>query len=91
MVYVPSNIKEFAKEKGILSTVNQVARWIEKSGGHISGGTAIGKYYDTLILDLTYQGSEIYISVDTLLITFNDIVITDYKAFKKVWDSRSQK
>ena len=91
MVSIPNNIKEFAKRKGILSIVKQVARWVEKSGGYIVGGAAIGKYYDTLILDLTYQGSEIYISADTSLITFNDIVITDYKTFKKVWDSRSQK
>ena len=61
---VPSNIKEFAKRKGISSLVNKVAGWAEKVGARITGGTAIGKNYDTLILDMGYQTADIYINVE---------------------------
>jgi hypothetical protein len=54
--YVPSNIAEFAKRKGVSSLVKTVAGWAEKVGKRIVGGTAIGKNYDTLILDMTYPG-----------------------------------
>jgi hypothetical protein len=40
--FVPSNIKEFAKRKGVSSLVNKVAGWAEKVGKGIRGGTAIG-------------------------------------------------
>lgn len=62
--YVPSNIKEFAKRKGISSLVNKVAGWAEKVGARITGGTAIGKNYDTLILDMGYQTADIYINIE---------------------------
>jgi hypothetical protein len=50
--YVPSNIKDFAKRKGVSSLVNKVAGWAEKVGKRITGGTAIGYNYSTLILDM---------------------------------------
>jgi len=62
--YVPSNIKEFAKRKGISSLVNKVAGWAEKVGARITGGTAIGKDYNTLILDMGYQTADIYINIE---------------------------
>ena len=62
--YVPSNIKEFAKRKGISSLVNKVAGWAERVGARITGGTAIGKNYDTLILDMGYQTADIYINIE---------------------------
>jgi len=62
--YVPSNIKEFAERKGISSLVNKVAGWAEKVGARITGGTAIGKNYDTLILDMGYQTADIYINIE---------------------------
>ncbi len=80
-VYVPDNIKRFAQRKGITSIVNQVARWAEKAGKRIVGGTAIGKNYSTLILDLTYQGSEVYINTDNDTIEVNGIEVEDYKSF----------
>ena len=61
---VPSNIKEFAKRKNISSLVNKVAGWAEKVGARITGGTAIGKNYDTLILDMGYQTADIYINIE---------------------------
>jgi hypothetical protein len=61
--YVPDNVAKFAKRKGVSALVNKVANWAEKSGKKIRGGTAIGKNYDTLILDLSYQDGAIYINI----------------------------
>lgn len=88
--YVPDNIKKFAQRKGITDTVNQVARWAEKMGKKIVGGTAIGKDYSTLILDLTYQGGEIRINVDTDEIEVNDQDVVDYESFADAIDSLSE-
>jgi len=38
-----------------------IESWLKKLDKVIVGGTRIGKYYDTVILDLTHNGSEIYI------------------------------
>jgi hypothetical protein len=62
--YVPDNIKKFAKQRGVSSLVNKAAGWAEKVGKRITGGTAIGKNYSTLILDMGYQTSDIYINTD---------------------------
>jgi hypothetical protein len=79
--YVPENIKKFAERKGVINIVNQVSRWVEKMGKRIVGGTAIGKDYNTLILDLTYQGGEIRINCDTEEITANNEPVDDYISF----------
>jgi hypothetical protein len=88
--YVPENIKKFAQRKGVTNTVNQVARWAEKMGKRIVGGTAIGKDYSTLLLDLTYQGGEIRINTDTDEIEINDQDIIDYQSFADAVDSLSE-
>ena len=79
---LPDNIKKFAKDKHALPLVMQVAKWAEKAGKRIKGGTAIGKNYDTLILDLTYQGGEIRINLDTEEIKVNNEVVIDFTDFK---------
>jgi hypothetical protein len=61
---IPENIVKFAKRKGISSQLNTIARWVKKAGKRIVGGTAIGKDYNTLVLDLTHQGSEIYYNIE---------------------------
>jgi hypothetical protein len=81
--YIPSNIEEFAKRKGIMPIVKQVSRWAEKAEKRISGGTAIGKNYNTLVLDLTYQGGEIRINTDREDIEVNGEQVYDYKSFVK--------
>ena len=83
---VPDNIKKFAKRKGISSLVNKVASWAEKAGKRIVDGTAIGKNYSTLILDLTYQGGEIYINTDNDTIEVNGIEVQDYNSFASALD-----
>jgi len=83
---VPSNIMDFAKRKGSYATalVKKVATWADKAGKRISGGTAIGKNYDTIILDMKYQGSEIYINLNDETIELFGEEVTDAKSFAKV-------
>ena len=83
--YVPSNIKEFAKRKGVSSLVNKVAGWAEKVGKSITGGTAIGYNYSTLILDMTYQGSEIRINTDNDTVTLYDEPVNSFSDFQRVY------
>jgi hypothetical protein len=83
--YVPSNIKEFAKRKGVSSLVNKVAGWAEKVGKSITGGTAIGYNYSTLILDITYQGSEIRINTDNDTVTLYDEPVNSFNDFQRVY------
>jgi len=83
--YVPSNIKEFAKRKGVSSLVNKVAGWAEKVGSGIKGGTAIGYNYSTLILDMTYQGSEIRINTDNDTVTLYDEPVNTFNQFQRVY------
>ena len=82
---VPSNIKEFAKRKGISSLVNKVAGWAEKVGARITGGTAIGKNYDTLILDMGYQTADIYINIEDGTIELYGEPADSFPQFQKVF------
>jgi hypothetical protein len=80
---VPSNVLDFAKRKGSYATalVKKAASWAEKAGKRISGGTAIGKNYSTIVLDMEYQGSEIYINLDKETIELFGEEVTDAKSF----------
>jgi len=84
--YVPDNIKKYAKQRGVSSLVNKVAGWAEKVGKRITGGTAIGKYYSTLILDMGYQTSDIYINTDDETIELYGEEVNSFPEFKKVYD-----
>jgi len=88
--YVPSNIAEFAKRKGVMALVNTVAGWAEKVGKRIVGGTAIGKNYDTLILDMTYQGSEIRINTEYETIELYDEPVRTFTQFKSVYEENQE-
>jgi hypothetical protein len=87
--YVPSNIMDFAKRKGsyAVNLVKKAASWAEKAGKRISGGTAIGKNYDTIILDMKHQGSEIYINLNDETIELFGEEVTDPKSFAKVLEA----
>jgi len=85
---VPENIAKFAKRKGATSIVNTIANWAEKAGKKIVGGTAIGKNYNTLVLDLTHQGSEIYINLDTDTIEVNGQPVKSYDDFTSAIQSQ---
>jgi hypothetical protein len=91
--YVPSNIAEFAKRRGVSSLVRKVAGWAEKVGARITGGTAIGKGYNTLILDMGYQTADIRIDVEDETIELYDEPIYSFDDFKRVFmeeESRKQ-
>ena len=83
---VPSNIMDFAKRKGPAATslVKKAATWAEKAGKRITGGTAIGKNYSTIILDMKHQGAEIYINLDDETIELFGEEVTDAKSFQQV-------
>lgn len=87
MSYVPSTIKKFAKERGAEVLVNKVARWVESVGKWISGGTAIGKNYSTLILDIRYQGSEIYINLENGQVELYGEPVNTLQQFKQVFEA----
>jgi hypothetical protein len=82
---VPPNVKEFAKRKFATSLVNKVAGWAKKAGKSILGGTAIGKDYSTLILDLGYQDGAIRINLDNDTVTLYGEEVFDAKSFKQVY------
>jgi hypothetical protein len=88
--YVPSNIAEFAKRKGVSSLVKTVAGWAEKVGKRIVGGTAIGKNYDTLILDMTFQGSEIRINTEYETVELYDEPVRTFAQFKSVYEENQE-
>jgi hypothetical protein len=83
---VPSSILEFAKRKGSYATalVKKAASWAEKTGKYISGGTAIGKNYDTIILDMKHQGSEIYIDLNDETIKLHGEEVNSPQDFRRV-------
>jgi hypothetical protein len=83
--FVPSNIKDFAKRRGVSRLVNTVAGWAEKVGARITGGTAIGKNYNTLILDLGYQTADIRINVEDETIELYNEPIYSFADFKRVF------
>ena len=87
---VPDNIAKFAKRKGISSMVSKIAGWAEKAGKKITGGTAIGKNYDTLILDLKYQDSAIRIEISEGTITVYDQPVQDFNSFKDALEQEGE-
>ena len=88
--YVPDNIKKFAKQRGVSSLVNKAAGWAEKVGKGIRGGTAIGKNYSTLILDLGYQTTDIYINTENETIELYGEEVNSFPEFKKVYDAHNK-
>ena len=85
--HIPYNIMDFAKNKGsyAVALVKKAATWAEKSGKRISGGTAIGKNYSTIILDIKHQGAEIYINLDNETIELYGEEVYDAKSFAHVF------
>ena len=81
---VPSNIQKFANREGSHAKrlVKQVDTWATKVGKRITGGTAVGKNYSTLILDLTHQGGEIAIDLDEETIEVQGEPVTNFKEFE---------
>ena len=89
--YVPDNIKKFAKQRGVSSLVNKAAGWAEKVGKRINGGTAIGKNYSTLVLDMGYQTGDIYINTDNETIKLYGEEVNSFPEFKEVYIENQMK
>lgn len=91
--YIPANILEFAKRKYLTKEVKKVANWLSKLDKSISGGTAIGKYYDTLILDIKYQQGEISINSNEdgeVYIELFGEVVQNFKEFKNIFNNNQE-
>ena len=84
-VYIPSNVKAFAERKGVLDFVEEVAGWAEKVGARVTGGTAIGKDYNTIILDLGYQTADIYIDTENGTVELYGEPVRSFSDFKDVF------
>jgi hypothetical protein len=64
------------------TSINNLEKWAKALGLSFMGGTTIGKSPQTVILDINYQGSEIYINSDGTIKVFDDEV-TDQEEFKE--------
>ena len=80
---IPSNIQEFIDRRPEFKPlVTKAKRWLSKSlGRSFCGGTAIGKNYDTLILDVTFQSSDVYINCDKETIEVLGTEVTNQQEF----------
>lgn len=83
---LPSNIVEFLKDRPEQKAkATKVNNWLlDILGRSICGGTAVGKHYSTLILDITWQGGEISINEDGQ-ISFRNNIIENKKQFNKTF------
>ncbi len=68
------------------ASIKDVEKFVIKAGLHIVGGTTIGKSPQTVILDLTYQGGQIYINVDGEIEVYDETVYS-YADFKSAVQS----
>ncbi|CAB4138625.1 hypothetical protein UFOVP331_185 [uncultured Caudovirales phage] len=83
--YVPYNIKKFAEQRGVSSLVDEVADWVKEVRARITGGTAIGKNYSTLVLDMGNQTSDIHIDTDNETIKLYGKPVRNFNEFKEVY------
>jgi hypothetical protein len=63
-------------------SISRVEKWLAKLNKRIVGATTIGKSPQAVILDLTYQGGEIYVSRDGE-IRVNDELVEDNVDFEE--------
>jgi len=72
-----------------------IEKWLKKLNKNICGSTKIGKYYDTVILDLEFHGNNIYVHSngfeDTDFgnegVTVNNVHIENEGQFEKFKDA----
>jgi hypothetical protein len=86
-VEVSERIREYAERKGCMPAVKKVATWLKKlTGRGIGGGTAVGRNYDTLLLDVSYEDAAISINASSDYIKLKGEFVEDFKEFKAVFD-----
>lgn len=85
---IPSNVLEWCKDGNgyhVFEELKQLATWLNKlTGRNFVGGTSIGKSPQTLILDITYQGSEVYVNSGE--IKLKGEIVENYQEFKTVFE-----
>ncbi|MBC8147552.1 MAG: hypothetical protein H8E98_06155 [Bacteroidetes bacterium] len=84
---IPSNIEKWIKQRGPETTrdVRTIGNWVKKLTGHgISGGTAIGKGYNTLVLDIKHQDAAVYYDTYEGTIKLYGKRVSGFQEFKKV-------
>lgn len=64
------------------SAIQKIEKWVKQAGLHLCGGTTIGKHPQTVILDLTHHGAEIYVDDDGE-IKVNGELVENYEHFKR--------
>jgi hypothetical protein len=91
---LPSHIVKFLEKKRdeeLTDATYEVADWAKQAGHRIIGGTAVGKDFDTLVLDITREGGEISIYSDydenqgmsKISIDVNGIDVKNYNEFEE--------
>jgi hypothetical protein len=65
-----------------------IGKWVKKLTGHeISGGVAIGKNYNTLVLDIEYEDAAIHYDTTSGDIKLYNKKIRNFNGFKKVFQA----
>ena len=87
---LPSNIQKWIRDRGPKPSkdVKMIGKWVKNLTGHeISGGVAIGKNYNALVLDIEYEDAAIYYDTTNGDITLYDKKIRNFNGFKKVFQA----
>lgn len=75
--------------------IKTIEGWVERAKRNIVGGDCIGKFPQTVILDLTHNGSEIYVHANGFEdtdygnpgVTVNNEAVYTYADFKKALET----
>lgn len=81
--------------------IETIEKWLKKLNKSICGYTKIGKYYDTVILDLVFHGNNIYVHVNGFEdtdygnpgVTVNGVHIKgdwDFETFKEAVEKKEE-
>jgi hypothetical protein len=87
---LPSNIQKWIKDRGPKPSkdVKMIGKWVKKlTGREISGGVAIGKNYNTLVLDIEYEDAAIHYDTTSGDIKLYNKKIRNFNGFKKVFQA----
>lgn len=84
---LPSNIVEFLKDRPEQKALaNKANKWLLAIAGRsFCGGTAVGKHYCTLILDINYQDGNVSVDDD---IKICNVSVSTKKEFEKAFHEK---
>jgi len=90
---LPSNIQKWIRDRGPKPSkdVKMIGKWVKKLTGHeISGGVAIGKNYNTLVMDIEHEDAAINYDTTSGDIRLYKKIIRNFDGFKKVFQSANE-